>query len=163
MIKKIFIVCLWITCVLLIFLIPFAYIPSMYISSATEIKINNVIEKDYDEMKQDVKVLITKLNPPFDCEFDKKYWKANRDSGDLICQDQNYNDLYMGMKDSNISIYYDGGASFLLPTKEKITDEHKMIQGVFLGLGYYLQKKYNQDVKVIYYHRDLPNEGKVLF
>ncbi|WP_428025389.1 hypothetical protein [Arcobacter sp.] len=159
--KRILILCLWVIFVLLIYLIPFAYIPSMNVTSGTEIRINNVTQVEYDEMKKDFRIMITNLNPPFDCEFDKKYWKADRDSGELICQDYNYNHIYMEMKENNISIYYGGSTSFGLPTKMIITDEHKKIQKIFLNLATKYKKKY-KDVKVIFYHRDLPKEGKRL-
>ena len=143
-------------------LIIFGYVPFMYVPSSTKIQIVDVMPIEYTEIKKDVLSVITNLNSPFDCEFDKKYWQENRDSGELICQDNTGSELYMGLYDNNISIIYSGGDSFWFPTNEKITNEHKTMQILFIKLASKYKYEYKKDVRVIFYHRDLPKEGRKL-
>ena len=132
------------------------------VSSGTEIKINNVTQVEYKDIKEDVEDIITKLEPPFDCEYDKKYWKANRDNGELICRGDPLANIYVDIKEKNISLFYNGTYAFWMPTKEIITDEHNKMQKLFLELATKYKREY-EDVEVIFYHHDLPKEGRKIF
>lgn len=125
--------------------------------SSTIIQINNVNQNEYNNIKQDIKHFIINLNKPmdFDCEFDNKMWKENRENGDLICRSIYLGDIQVYREENMVKVTYSRAPAFFIPTKEIITDEHKIMQGIFLGLGYYFKEKYKKDVKVIFYHRDL--------
>lgn len=143
----------------------FAYLPFMNVVSSTIIQIDNVNQDEYKKIKQDIEGFITNLDKPmnFDCEFDNEMWKGNRENGDLICRSVYFGRLSVSIKNNNINIGYSGTSSFWIPTEGVISDQHKVMQGILLGLGYHFQQKYNKDVKVIFYHKDLPEEGKQLF
>jgi hypothetical protein len=143
----------------------FAYLPFMNVVSSTIIQIDNVNQDEYKKIKQDIEDFITNLDKPmkFDCEFDNEVWKSYRDKGNMMCRSVYFGDIYMDMKENIVEITYSGTSSFWIPTEGVISDQHKVMQGILLGLGYHFQQKYNKDVKVIFYHRDLPEEGKRLF
>lgn len=144
--------------VLMIFGVIFTLNGCFHVGSSTEIIINDVTKIEYEKIKKDVRNRVTALNPPFDCESDKEYWKANREKGELIC---NNGTLYTEMNENNVNIIYSGGTEFWVPTKMIITNEHKKIQKLFLELASKYKKKY-KNVSLIFYHNDLPKEGRKL-
>lgn len=129
-----------------------------HVSSGTVLTIYSNTELDYKEISEDIRSNIIKFNTSFDChsnEASTRYQKKDQ----VIC---NYGTLYTENNRNSINVIFSGGSEFWIPTKEIITDEHKQIQKLFLKLGLKYKKKY-KDVKVIFYHDDLPKEGKRLF
>lgn len=143
-------------------IIIFSYVPFMYVPSSTAIKIVDANQKQYEEIKKDIRQVVTNLTPPFDCEYGQKELGYTPDEL-IACHLYNYGTIYISKEDNNVKISYSGGTSFLLPTNEKISDEHKEMQQLFLKLGAKYKKQYQKDVKVIFYHSDLPKDGRRLF
>ena len=134
------------------------------VSSGTQIKIDNLTQVEYTQIKKDVQNIATTFKPPFDCQYDEKYWKANREKGQLICMGDPIGDIFTDMTKKVIRIDYSGTYAFWIPKKEIITDEHKKIQKLFLELAKKYKKRYPKSViEVIFRHHDLAKDGRKLF
>lgn len=132
-----------------------------HIGSGTVIKISGVTQLEYENIKKDIRKSVTQLNPPMDCDSDESF-KTNRDTGELICE---YGNLYTEVSENNASVVYAGGTEFWIPIgKEIISDQHQEIQKLFVSLAMKYKKLYPYStVEVIFYHQDLPKEGRKLF
>jgi hypothetical protein len=132
-----------------------------HVDSSTEMKITKVSNKDFEEIKKEIKCIAnTFIRSDYDCEHEKDEFDIKDDI--LYCYGY-YGIIHVTYKNKSVFIKYGGAHSFWIPTKEVITDEHKKIKKLFVKLAKKYHKKYpTSTIKVVFYHNDLPEDGKKL-
>ncbi len=163
--------------ILMIFGIIFSFSGCFSIGSGTSIEIQGLTQSEYEQIKEDIRDVITKLNPPYDCEFNKEIWQENRNAGQLICHDtsryqsdREAGSITVYQDDNNMTVIAFGDSHrFWIPTqefivKEIITEEHQKIQKLFLILAAKYKKEYSYSrVEVIFYHHDIAGDSRKIF
>lgn len=161
----------------MIFGIAFILSGCFSIGSGTSIEVQGLTQSEYAQIKEDIRGVITTLNPPYDCEYNEEMWQENRDAGQLICHDtssyrsnREEGGITVSMDDNNMTIIAFGDSHrFWIPTqefivKEIVTKEHQEMQKLFLTLAAKYKKEYpHSKIEVIFHHHDILGDSRKLF